>query len=64
VYKPGSTQADSVEYFEEFDGLLQHVRLFKQMNAGVDKLRIHAPARATDEERMKLRNYGTLAWPE
>ena len=51
--------AENAIYFVDFDAMLAFVRKFKKRISG-DVLRVHTPAKATPEQREKLRDLGCV----
>jgi hypothetical protein len=50
VYAPDGVKAKEVRYFDDFPSLVQFIEAFRG-KASADILRVHLPARATDEQR-------------
>jgi hypothetical protein len=61
VYPAGANKPDAPTYFDDFDQTLEFMKTFKLMGAATDTLRVHTPAKATDQERIILMNYGALS---
>jgi hypothetical protein len=50
VYAPDGLKAKEIRYYDDFPSLMQFIEAFRG-KASSEILRVHLPARATDEQR-------------